>query len=1057
MLSPVDSYATLTTTTIIVILTTLSFCAAVRYRRGRRRLPLPPGPRKLPIVGNLFDIPSTFQWKAYAKWAKEFDSDIIHLSVCGTSIIVLSSLEATDMLLEKRIYSDRPRFPMLNELMGWDWNIGLMKYGMRTQRRLLQETLNSKKIQQYEEVELAGARKLLERLLHSPERWEEHVRQMAGELIMAVTYGIQVLPSHDPYIATAHEAVRSLSTASLPGRFLVDTFPILKFIPRWMPGAEFKRQAEKWTKVARDMIELPFAETKRQMECGTAPPSVCANSLDALLDPTQEPLYYNENQIKHVAGALFVGGADTTVYAISNFILAMIWYPEVQKKAQAEIDAVIGRRLPEFADRKETPYVMAVVLEVLRWKTVGPLALPRSVTEDDQYRGYRIPAGSVVLGNAWAILHDERLYPDPYTFKPERFLLNGKLNPEVRSPDMVFGFGRRRCPGKPLALSSVWITIVSMLAAYDIGKAVDENGGGVIEPTYENTPGSITGPVAFKCSFKARSKEVVALVQKVEDLSVSSNLCSNLAVINLNIISQCNMLSLDYTNIPSATFAAVAIILVSAVYAFQSRVSRRPELPLPPGPRKLPVVGNLFDVPPTFQFKKFTQWSKEYNSDILHLNVVGTSMIVLSSFEATDDLLERRSAIYSDRHRFPMVNELMGWHFNIGLMKYGIKYTFLPSVFQLTGPNDLRRRMVGRLLVEALSDSQVVSGNSRMAGELTIAVAYGIKVLSSDDRYLALANEAAHSFSLGIIPGAYLVDTFPSLKYIPSWMPGAGFKRKAKTWSKLSRQFLESPFAETKRQMDLGIAPPSFSSEGLQALENADKKELYFKELHVKQSAAAVFVGGVDTTVSALNTFILAMILFPEVQKKAQAVIDSHTEGKVLPTFADEPSLPYITAVAKESMRWENVAPLILPHLLTEEDEYRGYRLPAGSIVFGNAWAILHDEKMYPDPHNFKPERFLLNGKINPAIRSPDTVFGFGRRYVRCPGKHMALSSIWITIASILATYDIVKTVDENGNLIEPTHEYISGAISGPVPFRCTFKPRSKEALALIKGAHKGD
>ncbi|KAK7018233.1 cytochrome P450 [Favolaschia claudopus] len=522
------------------------------------------------------------------------------------------------------------------------------------------------------------------------------------------------------------------------------------------------------------------------------------------------------------------------------------------------------------------------------------------------------------------------------------------------------------------------------------------------------------------------------------------------------------MLSLDYPNIPSATFAAVAIILVSAVYAFQSR-SRRPKLPLPPGPRKLPVVGNLFDVPPTFQFKKFTQWSKEYNSDILHLNVVGTSMIVLSSFEATDDLLERRSAIYSDRHRFPMVNELMGWHFNIGLMKYGDEWRTNRRLLNETFNSKTVRKyeplqeigaqvLLGRLLH---SPEDFDEHLNRMAGELTIAVAYGIKVLPSDDPYLALANEAAHSFSLGIIPGAYLVDTFPSLKYIPSWMPGAGFKRKAKTWSKLSLQFLESPFAETKRQMDLGMAPPSFSSEGLQALENADKKELYFKELHVKQSAAAVFVGGVDTTVSALNTFILAMIRFPEVQRKAQAVIDSHTEGKFLPTFADEPSLPYITAVAKESMRWENVAPLILPHLLTEEDEYRGYRLPAGSLVFGNAWAILHDEKMYPDPHNFKPERFLLDGKINPVIRSPDTVFGFGRR--RCPGKHMALSSIWITIVSILATYDIVKTVDENGNLIEPTHEYISGAISGPVPFRCTFKPRSKEALALIKGAHKGD
>jgi len=140
-----------------------------------------------------------------------------------------------------------------------------------------------------------------------------------------------------------------------------------------------------------------------------------------------------------------------------------------------------------------------------------------------------------------------------------------------------------------------------------------------------------------------------------------------------------------------------------------------------------------------------------------------------------------------------------------------------------------------------------------------------------------------------------------------------------------------------------------------------------------------------------------------------------------------------------------------IPRLLTTDDEYRGYRLPAGSIVIGNAWAILHDEAIYPDPHDFKPERFLLNGKLNPMVKSPEAAFGFGRRL--CPGRHMALSSIWISVVSILATFDITKAVDEEGNIIEPSYEYFSGLISAPLPFKCSIKPRSQETVALIQAA----
>lgn len=91
-----------------------------------------------------------------------------------------------------------------------------------------------------------------------------------------------------------------------------------------------------------------------------------------------------------------------TAAALSVFILAMRLYPNVMKRAQAEIDDVVGRdRLPTFADRENLPYIRAIVKEVLRWRPVGPLGLPRRTSQDDVYEGYFIPKGSLVIANAW--------------------------------------------------------------------------------------------------------------------------------------------------------------------------------------------------------------------------------------------------------------------------------------------------------------------------------------------------------------------------------------------------------------------------------------------------------------------------------------------------------------------------------------------------------------------------------------------------------------------------------------------------------------------------------
>ncbi|KAJ7132495.1 cytochrome P450 [Mycena epipterygia] len=177
--------------------------------------------------------------------------------------------------------------------------------------------------------------------------------------------------------------------------------------------------------------------------------------------------------------------------------------------------------------------------------------------------------------------------------------------------------------------------------------------------------------------------------------------------------------------------------------------------------------------------------------------------------------------------------------------------------------------------------------------------------------------------------------------------------------------------------------------------------------------------------------------------------------------------MPYVSALVKEVLRWQNVTPLAIPHFLTTEDEYRGYRLPAGSVIIGNTWAILHDEDMYPDPYTFKPERFLLDGKPNPAVKDPTRPSDSGggmviesnrdrhpmiyHRHRICPGRHMARSSIWIAVVSILATFNVDKAVDDEGRVIKPTFKYLSAPVSAPLPFKCSITPRSNAAVALIQ------
>jgi len=246
---------------------------------------------------------------------------------------------------------------------------------------------------------------------------------------------------------------------------------------------------------------------KKQMVAGSAEPSFVCDLIEQGDGTADE-----EFDIKWAAASLYSGGADTTVSTMYTFFLAMTLFPEAQKKAQEEIDAVVGTdRLPTLADRQRLPYVEALISEVLRWGPVGPICIPHRLIEDDVYNGYFIPKGTLVLANLWCMLHDPAVYSNPLDFTPDRFIARPDKPAEQDPRACCFGFGRRVCPGMNLAEASVWLETVTSLATLSISKARDEHGA-EITPSGRYLDGTIAHPEPFKCAIKPRSAQAEALI-----------------------------------------------------------------------------------------------------------------------------------------------------------------------------------------------------------------------------------------------------------------------------------------------------------------------------------------------------------------------------------------------------------------------------------------------------------------------------------------------------------------------------------------------------------------
>ncbi|TFK31795.1 cytochrome P450 [Crucibulum laeve] len=437
--------------------------------------------------------------------------------ILGRRVVIIDKPSVAEDLLTRRalIYSDRHFPPMGGELMKREHNMFYIAYNDRfkTYRRLLHREFNPSAVKNFWSTQQSEARSLVSNICQADsENLFVCVQRAAASLIMKISFGYTIDNDNDHFVFLAESSLKLAYLAGAPGRWLVDSFPILRFLPDWFPGADFKRKAKIWGRKLDNLSIEPHHWAQKQMVSGTAEPSFTSRLLN--LDDERERSPDYDDIVRHTAGSLYAAGVDTLAASMKVFFYAMTCNPEIQRKAQEEVDSVTSaeRRLPTLEDRASMPYLECILKEVLRWAPPAPMGLAHCSSSDDVYKGYFIPAKTSVYANIWAMTHDEDEYPDPYLFNPDRFLAKEGERQQKDPRGLVYGFGRRLCPGSHFAEFYLFIQMATCLAILDVFKDVDCNGV-CIDPKAEFSTGLTTHMAPFPCIVKPRSRDSLAMIQ----------------------------------------------------------------------------------------------------------------------------------------------------------------------------------------------------------------------------------------------------------------------------------------------------------------------------------------------------------------------------------------------------------------------------------------------------------------------------------------------------------------------------------------------------------------
>ncbi|KAL4994626.1 cytochrome P450 [Aspergillus recurvatus] len=485
---------------------------------------------------------------------------------------------------------------------------------------------------------------------------------------------------------------------------------------------------------------------------------------------------------------------------------------------------------------------------------------------------------------------------------------------------------------------------------------------------------------------------------------------------------------------PILTFALILLFTAYIWHHFSRRKYRRGRLP--PGPPPLPIIGNVHQMTVRDPWKRFAEWHERYGP-VVCFWVGPFPVIVLSTMEACHELFDKRGKIYSSRPQFPYVKSLFGglqpffMSYNTELRKHRQIYRAMldPKASQSYRPREEAETC--RLLYELVSsdESQQSKALERYNPNLASLLAYGERVRDWDWFY---RRDRIRQEGLKVMLfGGAAIDVIPALEWLP---------RRLSPWkTRAHRLFKDNLDLQSMRaKQALHCETPNWTR-AVREMKQANSMSWE----QFSYTTGELFDGTSLTSSFSLGLFLMTCATQVAATRKAADELESVIGPDRLPGFDDLPSLPYVTAFTKEIMRWRPIAPLGGPHLVTEDDEYAGYWIPANTTVLANTWAIHMDRSSFENPETFRPERWLKNPDV------PLATFGFGRRI--CPGQHVGKDVFEITVARLLWAFEMTPTVDPS--TIDTSKSTLPGIVFRGTDVGMKFKVRSARHRRAIERA----
>jgi cytochrome P450 len=484
---------------------------------ARREHTLPPGPPTVPILGNLHLFPRSELHIQFQKWAREW-GDIFTLKIASGTMIVISSATAAKELLDKTGWnaSDRPSMFLVDQITDGN-HMGFMKYGprLRTLKKWLSQALSPQATATYAPIQEAECSQFIYDILEHPDAFYYATRRFTHSVAKSIVYGTRIPHHTSPDASAFFEILHALEHTVTPGTHPpIDILTFLKYIPRrwapWIRACEDVRQQ-------RDaLLWRLYGECEARVKRGEDPRSMVEEMIIH-----GEELVLDKATVAHLGIVMLEAGTDTSATYLQSLILLLCAFPNVAKVAQDALDSVVGdARLPILDDLKELPYIVALVKEVIRYRPMLPMGLPHAMVESDSYRGYVIPRDATIVMNIWAIFHDPEVFENPEVFEPERYLkskFGTKTEEHGRDlrDTLVFGAGRRICPGMHVAEHTMELTTMRLLWAFDFRPAIDQVTGQPIKLNLEDYTSDITlAPRPFRCQITPRTPQRAHVVRR---------------------------------------------------------------------------------------------------------------------------------------------------------------------------------------------------------------------------------------------------------------------------------------------------------------------------------------------------------------------------------------------------------------------------------------------------------------------------------------------------------------------------------------------------------------